>query len=329
MKNRIYYFDFLRGIAILMVIGIHTFVYRQFDSLGHVFEIALRESFNFAVPLFLTISGFFIGRKCYNKSEDYLYLLKKQVIRVYLPAILWSIPMVIWKIIKGYDIGASLVKGVVLMSFDPYYFVILVMQFYVLTPILVRLSLSKWGGVIIVAINAAFVFILNYFIESFGLTTMFLVGPFVYWIVFYYIGIKLSMSNRDYGIKIPLVLIIIGFVAQMIETYFLMSLGHFGIGIKVSAWIYAAGMVLFFFSNKVELAMSKVQGWAFRKVVTIGRFSFGIYLLHVYVLIVLSIINGRNIWLVNFCIVVAISLLFLYSLLLIIPDNYIKRIGLI
>ena len=185
------------------------------------------------------------------------------------------------------------------------------------------------GGVIIVAINVIFVFVLNYIIESFGLTTMFLVGPFVYWIVFYYIGIKLSMSNRDYGIKIPLVLIIIGFVAQMIETYYLMFIGHFGIGIKVSAWIYAAGMVLFLFSNKVELAISKVQGQTFGKVVTIGRFSFGIYLLHVYALIVLPIINRRNTWLMNFCTVTAISLLIIYLLMIIVPNKYIKRIGLI
>ena len=146
MNNRINYFDFLRGIAILMVIGIHTFVYRQFDSLEHVFEISIRESFNFAVPLFLTISGFFIGRKYFNKSEKYLLLLKKQLIRVYLPALLWSMPMVILYIIKGHDIGLSLVKGMALMSFDPYYFVILIMQFYVLTPILVKSSQTKWGG---------------------------------------------------------------------------------------------------------------------------------------------------------------------------------------
>jgi surface polysaccharide O-acyltransferase-like enzyme len=58
MKNRNHYFDFLRGIAILMVVGIHTYTMSNFDSVEGIRNIIIRESLNFAVPLFLAISGF-------------------------------------------------------------------------------------------------------------------------------------------------------------------------------------------------------------------------------------------------------------------------------
>ena len=49
-KQRDTYFDFLRGIAIIMVIGIHTYV----DGLMH-FNLFLRQFLNCAVPIFLAI----------------------------------------------------------------------------------------------------------------------------------------------------------------------------------------------------------------------------------------------------------------------------------
>jgi len=39
MKNRNHYFDFLRGIAILMVVGIHTYTMSNFDSVEGIFII--------------------------------------------------------------------------------------------------------------------------------------------------------------------------------------------------------------------------------------------------------------------------------------------------
>ena len=46
MKSRIAYFDFLRGLAIIMVVGIHTYTLRK-DS------VVVRQLFNTAVPLFI------------------------------------------------------------------------------------------------------------------------------------------------------------------------------------------------------------------------------------------------------------------------------------
>ena len=56
MKERIAYFDFLRGLAIMMVVGIHTYTLGE-DS------TVVRQLLNAAVPLFIAISGYFLSQK--------------------------------------------------------------------------------------------------------------------------------------------------------------------------------------------------------------------------------------------------------------------------
>ena len=55
------YFDILRGIAILLVIAIHTYPGGDFETAEGFVNICLRECCNVAVPLFLAISGYFIA----------------------------------------------------------------------------------------------------------------------------------------------------------------------------------------------------------------------------------------------------------------------------
>jgi probable poly-beta-1,6-N-acetyl-D-glucosamine export protein len=65
MSERIEYFDFLRGIAIIMVVAIHTFgssyTYESISLLG----ISARQLTNCAVPIFLVSSAFLLGNKIF------------------------------------------------------------------------------------------------------------------------------------------------------------------------------------------------------------------------------------------------------------------------
>ena len=63
MTRHITYFDFLRGIAILMVVGIHTFPSTSWDNPNDVLLIAIRQILNCAVPIFLALSAYFIANK--------------------------------------------------------------------------------------------------------------------------------------------------------------------------------------------------------------------------------------------------------------------------
>ena len=139
-KQRDFYYDFLCGIATMMVIGIHTYT----DGFMH-FNLFLRQFLNCAVPIFLTISGYFIGRKNFENGS-YGIFLQKQIPRVYIPMLIWSIPWFLLSLHQGELLSKSLVRVFVGdMSMSIFYFIILIMQYYILTPFIQRAN-TQFGG---------------------------------------------------------------------------------------------------------------------------------------------------------------------------------------
>lgn len=141
MQQRDTYFDFLRGIAIIMVIGIHTYT----DGLMH-FNLFLRQILNCAVPIFLAISGYFIGHKSFVEQGSYVKFLKKQVPRVYIPMLFWSIPWMLLAIRGGESPMVSVIRTFV-GDMSIFYFIILIIQYYALAPLMQRVN-RKSGGAI-------------------------------------------------------------------------------------------------------------------------------------------------------------------------------------
>ena len=82
------YFDILRGIAILLVIAIHTYPGGDFETAEGFVNICLRECCNVAVPLFLAISGYFIGKKDLSTDSKSVFSL---YFMVYTNISLWNI----------------------------------------------------------------------------------------------------------------------------------------------------------------------------------------------------------------------------------------------
>lgn len=140
MKRRDTYYDFLRGIAIFFVIGIHTYV----DNTMHI-NLFLRQFLNCAVPIFLAISGYFIGSKQLDTRESYVTFLKKQIPRVYIPMLVWSMP---WLLLYLYAQG-SILKGILIVlvgGMSIFYFIPLIIQYYLLTPVIQKVN-RCYGGV--------------------------------------------------------------------------------------------------------------------------------------------------------------------------------------
>ncbi|OQZ02042.1 MAG: hypothetical protein B6D34_11675 [Candidatus Brocadia sp. UTAMX1] len=66
VSERIEYFDVLRGLAIFGVVAIHSSnsgLQFSEESINFNFTVLWRNVLNFAVPMFLAISGFFYHRK--------------------------------------------------------------------------------------------------------------------------------------------------------------------------------------------------------------------------------------------------------------------------
>lgn len=92
MSQRIEYYDFLRGIAIIMVVGIHSFVPYPIDTTLGCTSAIIRQILNCAVPIFLALSGLFCGKKLLDKKDSRFHFWKKQIPKVYIPALIWSLP---------------------------------------------------------------------------------------------------------------------------------------------------------------------------------------------------------------------------------------------
>ncbi|MGL5920482.1 MAG: acyltransferase family protein [Bacteroidales bacterium] len=79
MNNRDPFFDLLKGLAIIGVIAIHTFPGVDSNTL----EKILRLLMNISVPIFLMISGYFLGKKDLSAKDKYINFEKKQIKKIY------------------------------------------------------------------------------------------------------------------------------------------------------------------------------------------------------------------------------------------------------
>lgn len=97
------YFDFLRGLAILMVVGIHTYNpgHLLYGGLSEVMQLIIRNLLNCAVPLFLAISGYFMGQKDLSTLRKCKKFWSKQIPTVYVPCLIFSLPWLVLSIKSG------------------------------------------------------------------------------------------------------------------------------------------------------------------------------------------------------------------------------------
>lgn len=324
MKERIAYFDFLRGFAIMMVVGIHTYTLGE-DS------AEVRQVLNTAVPLFIAISGYFLSYKRMGNKEDYFSFLKKQLPKVYLPVLVWSLPLYALAIYSGRNIfGQTILLFACGLSI--YYFVAFIMQCYVVLPIVntcVLVSKRRGGVIVSCLISLVWVAGVVYMntIQGKGIPLIIYAGPLPCWLMFFVLGVLIGHKpERNYSVILPVVITIIGFLLSVMESIYLLDHYGKGVGIKPSSFIYSAGMVFLMFSSKVENLLSRT-GIMCRYIIWIGSLSFGIYLIHCYFV---SFIVKRlpiNSWLLKWALSLFLTVVFILILRKLLPSKYHKYLG--
>ena len=310
-----------------MVVGIHTFRAAPLDTIDGFFSSFVRQLLNCAVPIFLALSGYFCGKKLLDAKENKIKFWKKQIFKVYIPAIIWSVPYFIIAINIETISFKQIVKNIILLlvcGYSIYYFIALIIQFYLLLPLLQKYkSLMMTISIVISFISISLITYINT-VEGANLSLILYAGPFVTWFMFFMIGVYYS-NKQSATPKFAVSILIIGLILEICETYWLnMNYGG-GFGIKTSSYIYSMGVILLILSPQLK---SKYKSNHINSIITyIGSISFGIYLIHCLVMMIISrFVHFENWYLYWFISILTTSLIITISRK-ILPPTINKAIG--
>lgn len=291
-----------------MVIGIHTYV----DGLMHL-NLLLRQFLNCAVPIFLAISGYFIGSKSFMEKGSYTRFLGKQIPRVYFPMLFWSVPWIIRSVKDGNNPLFAVLKAFA-GDMSIFYFIILIIQFYILTPAIQETNRRISGGYSLV-ITIAGISLFDYVVRIQGLELSMVQSgsPFPVWMVFYVMGV---LKAQGLGIPFqnsrPLVYSSLGMLLCCVHIAWLYrNYGCIAHGIKLSSHIYTYFVIMWLFSDSARNKYNMIKNTRISKyVVKTGVLSFYIYLTHCLILLVMSYIHIPSLWSVKWAVCILLSFMF-------------------
>ena len=294
---RISYFDFLRCIAIIMVVFIHCFGFCYTYPDVSLPVIFVRNLMNVAVPLFLAISGCFLASK---QMEDggYVRFLKKQIPRVYIPVLFCSL----YYVCRDLTYGFSLNPFIKLFScyYTIYYFIAVIIQCYLLLwflkkhTSLISLVILSVAGFIWWGLNSYL------FVIQMGKNLPFIIyaGNFIPWGVFFVEGLYFGL-NKNHGKPIMIGAVVLAtllfLVLSIIESVFIMdqTLTPQGLGQKASIFGFNAFFCILALRNETQNFFLRFErSKIYQLLCVMGRYSFGIYLIHFFVLSSLAHFKG-------------------------------------
>lgn len=289
--NRDQYFQFIRGLAIIAVVLIHAtgtaygFLDNGYWSWNYYVSLMFRQVLNFAVATFVFVSGYFAVKATSSTENDLIY---KKLKRILLPYLFWSlVAFVVFQTFARSSVRGLLYQFFTGQAVSIYYYIILLAQLIVLTRLLQRLQKSRMASCIIWMLSPLSLCFLYYFQLVRGTTIEFSLYalPFPIWIGFYYYGMYLGKNGLPDFIKIHKNIFALGYVLFLLSSMFEATwiFGVFGnLTLAISQIKFSSFLASFFFINFL-LSVRDVQPipWMIGR---IGDYSFGIYLIHMFIL---------------------------------------------
>ena len=294
VKDRIVYYDFLRCFAIILVITVHSFSMSFPEGVVSISSIAIRNLCNIAVPVFLALSGFFMAKKNLD-SNNYFPFIKKQLIRVWLPVLFCSLPLLVLDILHGQHLFYCLMNFF-FCGYSVYYFVAVIIQCYFLLPFINWIYKRSNKSYIALLIFTLLLAVSGWAVKSYllpyygiNLPLLLYAGGFWMWSVFFVLGFYLGKRKCNISTKMLILFSLFSFTLCSVESMYLNVSGDLnGFGQKPSTMLFSFFVILILLSEQVKNCFEKIHSSFFdflvKILVKIGFYSFGIYLIHCYIL---------------------------------------------
>ena len=284
-------FDAFRGFAIIAVVAIHSWIYPTTGGWNLFFIVTYRQLLNFAVPAFIFISGYWSSKKSIKSLEDYKTFLGRRLPRVLIPYFFWSFILLGYEAIKTHDVNVYRIifKLLTGRATTIYFFIIVISQFYIITPLLQYINRRRYGLMLVLILNV--ISLLSAYLSRLYFNYWIPVSSAFYsWIIFYEIG--LLAGSSDYKIftakkvqlfilpAILVCLLISGLEASIIlSKYDNLSARYFAVApVKYSSFLYSICIITAFLHIRKRLSHRP------KFLAALGYYSFGIYLIHIPIL---------------------------------------------
>lgn len=148
------------------------------------------------------------------------------------------------------------------------------------------------------------------------------------WLWFFVIGCKLSQSDRQYSLLIPIVVSVIGIIASFFEARFLMENYDGGAGIKPTSFVFSAGVCYLLLSARMEKIYDSINCKIANVIEYLGKNSFALYLLHIHVVkYTHSVLDITHSWTLYFLVVLILSILLIEIIKKLIPSKFQYYLG--
>lgn len=288
-KQRIYAFDIIRTIAAYAVIIVHVtaIAYTLYtkDS-PHLFVISmLNRFFKFTTPVFIFLGGLMVHVKYKNRPFKALTFYKDRFMRIIMPYFLFSVfyyfsHLIVYKwAFNEMDLVKQLLLGTAKYHL---YFIIIITQLYLLTPVLIKMRTMRHKGLILTTLLGITLYVVMAvhfpYADRFFLKYLF---PFMMGLM---VGTDLLpfLKKKSTQWVIMCATAIFGLIYAL--TFYLQTIG-------VATYNgYFLSFIWFTYTNLSIYALIIIATWLERftvlrdKAVAITQYSFFIYLVHPFIM---------------------------------------------
>lgn len=269
-SSRIYFFDFIKGLAIFAVLIMHINYFYK-GNLGELYFLIIKIC-RFAVPFFIISSGFLLKLEDYTK-ESIKNFYKRKFFRIIIPYLIFCIFLFI---LKKYNFNLNNILKILDGEISPQlYFIPVLIQLYIIYP-LINKTINKIGT----KKSLIFSFLISV-ITMILLPKIYNFHTFLPYLFFFVFGIVSKKYYKNYGIKDTLEKInIVNFSLIIFIIYFAFSFLEKAEEYSNFQLIYAPILFILFFYINNNLSNKKI----YKLISFFGRNSLYIFLVHFTIL---------------------------------------------